>query len=139
MKKTTLCSALLLLFLSSCNEEPENNEDKLRNFYSWYITVNDTTAGREAVSRDTMEKYCTKAFLKNSYDDTDIDYDPVLSAQDCDKEWVTTLTVTKATQTREKSYRVSFLLDKENKSHNIVVTMGKEKGAWKIDHVQDNE
>jgi hypothetical protein len=138
MKKMALCSALLLL-LASCNQPEENIEAKIRDFYSWYIIVNDTTDGKN-VSKDTLAKYCTERYLEKFYNDSDIDYDPIISAQDFDKKWVNTLTIAKATAGRDKIYRVSFLTDEKNKiSHNIVVTMGKEDGAWKIDYVQANE
>ncbi len=138
--KTFIKYTFPLLLLSSCTQQQDENiEEKLRNFYAYYITVNDGTSGK-AASKDTLEKYCTRAFLQKIYSDTDIDYDPIISGQDFDKEWVKTLTVTKATAKRDKIYRVSFLWDaKEMKSHNIVVTMGKEAGKWKIDYVQDNE
>jgi len=138
MKNILTCLAMLLL-LCACNQPEENIEAKIRDFYTWYIIVNDTTDGKN-IPKDTLEKYCTSAYLDRIAHDTDIDYDPILSSQDYDKKWVNTLTIAKATAGREKIYRVSFLTDEKKKiSHNIVVTMGKEDGLWKIDYVQANE
>lgn len=92
----------------------------------------------EKFSRDTLAKYCTQGFLQRSYDDTDIDYDPVIMGQDYNAEWTKTLIVSKATPGREKIYRVSFQTDAKHNSHNIVVTMAKEDREWKIEDVTDN-
>jgi len=89
--------------------------------------------------KDSIEKYCTRSFAKTFLHNSDIDYDPITSTQDYDKNWTNSLMISKATQDRQKIYRVSFLTDdKEKISHNIVVTMGKEGGEWKIDLVKDN-
>jgi len=136
MKTTFLFCALALLLLS-CTDPAENNEEKLRNFYSWYISYNDTSTA--PLPKDSIEKYCTRSFANNFLQNSGLDYDPITSTQDYDKNWTNSITVSKATQDRQKIYRVSFLTDdKEKISHNIVVTMGKEGGEWKIDLVKDN-
>jgi hypothetical protein len=135
MKTTCFCAMALLL--ASCAATEENNEEKLRSFYAWYITYRDTTSA--PVPKDSIEKYFTKSFIKDFIQATDLDYDPITSTQDYDKQWVNSIMVSKATQDRQKIFRVSFLTDdKEKISHNIVVTMGKEQGEWKIDLVKDN-
>ncbi|GAA4469655.1 hypothetical protein GCM10023093_29490 [Nemorincola caseinilytica] len=131
---------LLPVLLCACEDTAhESNEEKLKRFYTYYITENDRREPNEQFSRDTLMKYCTRGFLARSYDDTDIDYDPVISGQGYDTKWTRTLTVTKATQGREKEYRVSYQTDAQHNSHNIVVTMAKEDGEWKIDDVVDNK
>lgn len=135
MKTACLCCATALL-LASCSQPQENNEEKLRNFYAWYISYNDTS--RVMVPKDSIEKYRTKSFIKTFLHNPELDYDPITSTQDYDKSWTNSIMVSKATQDRQKIYRVSFLIDdKEKISHNIVVTMGKEHGEWKIDLVKD--
>ncbi len=137
--KKTLSTAVAVLLAMGCAGPEEDVEAKLRNFYSWYITTNDTLKTGK-VSADTLEKYITAAYRERIASDSELDYDPILSAQDYDKKWVNTLTVSKATAGREKIYRVSFLTDEKEKiSHNIVVTMNKEHGEWKIDYVEANK
>jgi hypothetical protein len=140
MKKILLYALPMLLLCSCLDKQEEDIEAKIKHFYTWYITVNHGKDGK-TTSSDSLKKYCTEFFLTTVVNDTDLDYDPILSRDDkFNKEWVNTLMVTKATEKRDKIYRVSFLTDtKEMKSHNMVVTMGKEDGEWKIDYVKDNE
>lgn len=137
MKKTFI-AAITWLAVAGCAGPDENVEAKLQHFYTWYITTNDTLKTGK-VSADTLKKYITTAYRERIATDSELDYDPLLSAQDYDKKWVNTLTISKATAGREKIYRVSFLTnEKEKISHNIVVTMNKEHGEWKIDYVEAN-
>lgn len=138
MKKIFFAAVAVLLAMGCAGPE-EDVEAKLQHFYAWYITTNDTLKTGK-VSADTLEKYITAAYRERIAGDSELDYDPLLSAQDYDKKWVNTLTVSKATAGREKIYRVSFLTDEKEKiSHNIVVTMNKENGEWKIDYVEANK
>ncbi len=137
MKKTFI-AAITWLAIAGCAGPEEDVEAKLKHFYSWYISTNDTLKTGK-VSADTLEKYITAAYRERIATDSELDYDPLLSAQDYDKKWVNTLTISKATAGREKIYRVSFLTnEKEKISHNIVVTMNKEHGEWKIGYVEAN-
>lgn len=138
MKKTFIATVLWLA-IAGCAGPEEDVPAKLQHFYLWYITTNDTLKTGK-LSADTLEKYITAAYREQIAGDSELDYDPLLSAQDYDKKWVNTLTVSKATAGREKIYRVSFLTnEKEKISHNIVVTMNKEHGEWKIDYVEANK
>ncbi len=138
MKKTFI-AAIVWLAVAGCAGPEENVEAKLHHFYTWYITTNDTLKTGK-VSADTLGKYITTTYRERIAADSELDYDPLLSAQDYDKKWVNTLTISKATAGREKIYRVSFLTDEKEKiSHNIVVTMNKEHGEWKIDYVEANK
>jgi hypothetical protein len=136
--KKTFIAATMWLAVAGCAGPEEDVAAKLQHFYSWYISTNDTLKTGK-VSADTLEKYITTAYRERIASDSELDYDPLLSAQDYDKKWVKTLTISKATAGREKIYRVSFLIDEKEKiSHNIVVTMNKEHGEWKIDYVEAN-
>jgi hypothetical protein len=138
--KKYLALALPMVLLCACLEQEEENvEAKIKTFYTYYISV-DAEKNSLGASQDSLKKYCTKEFLKRRTSNPDRSFDGVTFTENFSKDWVNTITVAKATERRDKIYRVSYLWDaKEKKSHNIVVTMGKEAGEWKIDDVRENE
>ncbi len=136
MKKIyALLPAMLLL---SCTDvQHENNEEMLQRFYSWYVHQSASASVRFSVNEDSLNLYCTKSFLKNSFQDSALDYDPLLSAEKYSDYWATNIMTGRLEDSRIKMYRVSFQTDKHFHTHNIAVTLAKEKGRWKIDYVKE--
>jgi hypothetical protein len=136
MKKKLLF--LPAIWLLGCAEtQHESNEVTLQRFYRWYVRQAASVPSRFSINDDTLKQYCTKSFLKNSFHDSALDYDPLLSAEKFNKFWATNIMTGRLEDSRVKMYRVSFQTDKQFHSHNIAVTLAKENGLWKIDYVKD--
>jgi hypothetical protein len=73
----------------------DNREEKasqtLKEFYTVYISACDNLESPKAMD-SIRNKYLTKALL-NKLEDPELDYDPILQAQDCDKETIQTLEI----------------------------------------------
>lgn len=135
--KRILLPLLPAVLLGGCvAQDHEENMVRLRRFYQYYITEVGTN-GRGGVSRDTLEKYCTRRFLEHSYADTTLDFDPLTSDDRCKAEWAKTVMVMQAHEGTQKEYRISYLTDKQYNSHNFMVILGKENKEWKIDLVKE--
>ena|SRR5688572_13519436 len=67
---------------------------RLKEFYVNYITES-SKAKVDVRTIDLIKrKYCTVRFL-NKIEEGDLDYDPILNAQDCDIKWLETLSIVK--------------------------------------------
>ena len=145
------------LFDVSCgNGKVNNNRDKarssadvsntadadettqtLKSFYTWYISrVFDSLAKEEQI-RDTLDKYCTVAFLNSFRNDSELDVDPFTHTQDVDQDWRKTLAVNKISKGDSMVYSVGFFGHFDNKMYNVKVSLKKDGLAWKIDGVSD--
>lgn len=135
--KTMLLLSAALISLASCRRSGEHNEERLRHFYTWYISYNDSAT--HAPPQDSIKKYCTASFIKNVLKDTEIDYDPITSTQEYHRKWAKSLLVSKATPDEDATYQVTFPAgDNESTAHHLVVTMNEENGEWKIDLVKNS-
>ncbi len=89
----------------------------LKSFYTLYITENAKNQPNEKLLSTIKHKYCSEKLLqKLSLEE--LDYDPFLNAQDCDIEWLKTLSVIKESKSKNK-YVVSFV-DNFSKKRNKI-------------------
>ncbi len=76
-----------------------NSDDKeivemLKTFYKEYITENDKMPLNELKISIIKKKYCTKKLLEKIAKD-DLDYDPLVNAQDISQYYLKTMKITK--------------------------------------------
>jgi uncharacterized protein DUF3828 len=156
--KIRICHLLVVcLFVVSCNNDKANKSrdqnpvsvnsssttgadetaQTLKSFYTWYISNAFDSMPKEEQIWDTLDKYCTAAFLDNIRNDSELDADPFTHTQDVDEDWRKTLEVNKVGRGDSMVYSVGFLSHYENKMYNVKVSLKKDAGGWKIDGVSD--
>jgi len=130
------CRRLLIAFLLAAlnsvahAQEKDRVANELRAFYDYYILAN---AGPiKPFSKDTLERYCCKAFLHKMNTDKELDVDPILWVQDYDSSWVKTLQISRVGEGAIKKYKFCFFDNYERKNICITVSLKKEEGRWKI-------
>lgn len=148
MKTKMLMSFFTLGFMLfstfSCkSNQPQNNfSDEqilgmLKSFYTSYI-IEDSKMPTNYEKLDSIKsKYCTANLLnkiENQFKKQELDYDPFLNAQDCDIEWLKTLTIRKDTK-KSNLYYVSYADNYNNTKITIRLIVVKEKECYKIDSV----
>lgn len=108
----------------------------LKEFYTYYIIENSKMPRNEKSIDKIKTKYCTTSFLnKISYEE--LDFDPFLNTQDCQTEFLKSLSITKRAG-EFNSYMVSYM-DEYNKTKiTIELTVVIEKGGFKIDSILPN-
>lgn len=157
MRKILLL-ALFSIILASGNNYSQNkpSEEKqiiktLRTFYREYFLEetktkidNDGTVGigTDYVKIELLKnKYCTKNFLiklEKAFAN-DLDYDPLVNAQDFDMKDYETLKINRDKR-KKNVYHVSFgyfEYDKKNIQPPIKMVIVKDKGMYKIDSIID--
>lgn len=102
----------------------------IRGFYSAYITACDEMPAR---LEEVKEKYCTARLLK-ALGKEELDYDPFLNAQDCDRSWIATLSVKRDTEEHDL-YHVQYKDTSSQESIRLKLRLKHESGAYKIDKV----
>jgi hypothetical protein len=118
----------------------EDVKDMLKGFYTTYITMCESGAGSsyEEKIAALSKQYCTDSLwgaIQQKFATYELDYDPFLSAQDCDIESLKTLSVKKDNQT-ENVYIVSYVFNSYNPDTiEINLTVVKEKGGIKINNI----
>jgi len=129
--------ALILIQISvyGCNAPQANHADqqiisRLKTFYTEYIIQMEKLPDK--TKTDSLKlAYCTSDLLQ-TIESQQLDYDPFLKAQDCDKEWLKTLTISK-NHDREGEYRIGFLDSFKGETTEIIVKVVSENGVYKID------
>lgn len=127
-------AAVLLVFAGYANGQALKDPVALRigAFYRYYILVHDNPNPRMTISKDTMRKYCSAGFLARMRLDKELDVDPVVHAQDYDKEWLKTLAVVRISDGTTKQYCVTWWYAYASKTDSLFVSLKKEAGDWKI-------
>lgn len=107
-------------------------EEVTRHFYNWYFSAHFPNPKRANMA--AFRKYVTQSFLKRA---TAPDVDAVLfiDAQDTDQTWANNFTVSTATIHGPKA-TVSVALNGKEMKYNLLVTLTREGGVWKIDDVK---
>jgi len=81
----------------------------LKEFYTLYITECDKMPLNEQNIMALKNKYFTSEFL-TKWDDAELDYDPVVNAQDYDQNWIKTLEINPVAE-RNNTYRICYHYD----------------------------
>ena len=127
-----LVSFCLLTFNATAQFNNDSISQRFKAFYTYYIIENDKPLPNNGVSKDTLKKYFTSSFLKKMHNDKELDYDPIVHAQDYDKEFVKTLKVAKLADSNPKKYCVSYWYEFAKKTDSLIIYVANEAGNWKI-------
>ncbi|MDR2917521.1 MAG: YbjP/YqhG family protein [Tannerella sp.] len=102
----------------------------LKDFYTHYIIECDKMPvnGQNIVA--LKNKYFTTEFLKK-WDEIELDYDPVLNAQDYNKDWIKTLEIN-SVPSQKDVYEVCYSI----KENCIRLSVIKKDGIYLIDNIQ---
>ena len=115
MRKTVIILSVIALILNACGQtKSKTPEQTLKEFYTQHITVCDEMSMSDKSKKEEFltkkskieEEFLTKEF-RRKLDIAELDYDPFLDAQDCDKEWIKTLEITQITE-QENMYKVCY-------------------------------
>src|ERR1700744_5396963 len=127
MIKRSILLWIILFSVTVCAQvQPESEASRLARFYKYYIVQNDRLPVNHPVSRDTLRKYCAASFLKKIRNDKELDYDPIVHANDFDSSFVKTLKVINLDASANK-YGVTYWYDYEKKYDTIIVFVAKEQ------------
>ena len=127
----------LLVIPISCESQQKNNnnrespEETLINFYTEYLTLCDEIPIN---SSEVEKKYVTVSLLKKISDlrkDYLLDFDPYINAQDCDSQWLKSLTIINNPHEKNVFY-VSYFTFYEESYNTIKIIVGREEGKYKI-------
>jgi hypothetical protein len=127
----------IVLFIG-CGQVKTQSSDEvkmLKDFYTSYITECSQYPAATAIeaANAIKQKYCTIRFLKNM-EKQDLDYDPFLNAQDCDREWIKSLSISKDTET-ENMYNISYKDISNDDQITVKLIVVKEADGFKIDEI----
>lgn len=138
-------AAIMIFFYSCCNSAQNNTSedqqirDMLKEFYTSYMTQ--ISEGKDLkTARAIPKKYCTIGLLKAIENDKELDYDPLLSAQDADVVWLKTLSIKKNIEI-PNGYIITYESTSkyDNEKASIKLTVVKEKDGYKIDSVESED
>lgn len=152
MKTNKLYYLLLVLAIAiqSCGQSVNNKISKLpeavnknekaiqtvKEFYTLYISACDNPDGNNENTLDSLKnKYLTTRLLnKLKNPDLELDADPILAAQDCDKNCIKTLDVEPETG-KMNIYNVCYTWLSDNKKICIKLLLTEENGNYLIDDI----
>ncbi|MDR3142339.1 MAG: YbjP/YqhG family protein [Tannerellaceae bacterium] len=147
MKKRNLNYVLLALaiVILSCGQKAksktsvtqvDNREERaiqtLKEFYAAYISECDNLNGNLETMASIRNKYLTKT-LRNKLEEQELDYDPIIQAQDCDKQTITTLEINP--EPGRNVYNVCYTFPYDNQKICIKLFLMEEKGSYLIDDI----
>jgi hypothetical protein len=123
------------------NQKVEFSESEIKKmikeFYTAYITQSqDTISPNKNIEKlDSISQiYCTKTLLdsiKNEFENNELDYDPIINAQDSHPEMLKTMMINK--NKKADKYNVMFLSDTYDSSFEEVnISIVKEGNKYKI-------
>jgi len=129
---------ILVLVCFSCSAtafaqtDTKATAESIKRFYCYYMIESDNPPPHKEVSKDTLRKYFSVSFLKKMRTDRELDYDPIVHAQDYDKEFVKTLKVSKCGDGSDGKFCISYWYEADKKYDSLYVYVIREAGAWKI-------
>jgi hypothetical protein len=130
--------SIILFFSSNLIAQPKvipSEEQQiikmLRSFYTIYITENSKENSDEKMLQALKKNTCTNNLLHNI---KGLDYDPFLSAQDCDNNYLKTLTIKKNPK-GTNLFKISYMDGYSKKPLVIGLTVVKLKDGYKIDSI----
>lgn len=105
----------------------------LKTFYVIYISEN----AKESINKKRIniikKKYVTEKLL-NKIEKEELDYDPIINAQDCDVQWSKTLEITNDCK-KSQIYIVSYIDVYSKRKNTIKLFIIKEFGYFKISNI----
>jgi len=129
-----------MIFVTSCSRAQSssfsNGQDAvnmIKEFYKNYIMENAKTTNNTERINELKRKYCTEKLLDKMAKD-ELDYDPILNAQDCDIKWLNTLSVTKDSLKMNR-YTVSYIDNYSKRKNTVRLLVVKEHSIFKIDAI----
>jgi hypothetical protein len=144
---------MLMVVIQSCGQnskstistivEVDEKEEKaiqtLKAFYTMYISACDnSTESSEENLTSLRNKYLTKTLLnKLNNPDLELDADPILDAQDCDKNCIETLEI-KSEAGQKNIYNVCYVWPSDNKKICIKLLLINENGNFLIEDILNN-
>jgi hypothetical protein len=112
----------------------ENAIQTLKEFYTAYISACDSPGSSKAMD-SIRKKYLTKALLNKLEDpELELDYDPILQAQDCDKGTIQTLEIEPETGQRNV-YNVCYTWPSANQITCIKLLLTEDGETYLIDDI----
>jgi hypothetical protein len=105
----------------------------LKEFYTNYINENSKMPRNEKNIDKIKRKYCTNNLI-NKINNEELDFDPFLNAQDCQEEFLKTLSINKGAGEFD-TYVVSYMDDYSKTKITIELTVVIEKDGFKIDSI----
>lgn len=133
--KLDLKSQALLVWVGQQPHKADSPEEVTRKFYNWYFSANFPNPKRSNMA--TFRKYVTQSFLKRATA-PDVESLLFIDAQDTDSTWATNFTVSNATMHSQRA-TVQVALNGKEMKYNLLVTLKREGGVWKIDDVKGSE
>lgn len=140
---------LIVLFLSAvfsvsalaqkAKKDQEAKINMLKAFYTEYITESSKEPADAKKIDAIKKKYCTAKFLKEldaKMAAGELDYDPFVSAQDFDINWLKSLKIEPSVTFNV--FRVSYDMNFEDEPALIRPIVGWEKGKFKIDGIKND-
>ncbi len=113
------------------NKEEEKAIHTLKEFYIAYISACDKIPQAFNTLASLKNKYLTKKLIRK-LKTADLDYDPILNAQDCDESWVKTLEI-KPVLGQKNVYDVCYSYD--NNKNCIRLILINKNGNYLIDDI----
>lgn len=105
--------------------------ETLKAFYKEYITENDEMPVNEKNIDFIKKKYCTHGLIEKIKKD-DLDYDPLVNAQDISREFLKTMKITKDSK-KANTYVVCFHNEYNKIPFCVKLLVLKTKEGFKID------
>ncbi len=145
----SLITLLALIALAAASEAADSArsstatpEATIRGFYQWYVTA--LVANRDPMKqRGEMRRFATERLLKEidkmkkGRDGLNGDY--FVDAQDFDEQWAKKIVVSNV-KIQGANATAHVLLDgPEGMRKKLLVQLGNDAGAWKIDKVQGRD
>ncbi|MDR2496627.1 MAG: YbjP/YqhG family protein [Tannerellaceae bacterium] len=124
---------LLTLLCAGCKAQSRDEQaiNMLNEFYRAYISLCDTSASEDQ-RQALLHKYCTENCLRE-LEAADLDYDPIVDAQDCDAAWLRSLAVGKV-HGQAKLFEVSYTAPYSGKIV-IRLALSEERNGLKINSI----
>jgi hypothetical protein len=117
----------------SGNGKEEKAIQRLKEFYTAYISCCDNPDGDLKTLSSLRNKYFTKPLLEK-LENSCPDYDPVIQAQDCDANWIKTIEIEPDTE-RQNVYAVSYISTYNNEKTRIRLLLADDNGNYLIDDI----
>ena len=126
----------LTVIVYSIGCQTKNEEEKklsmLRTFYTNYITA--ISEGPIESSDSIRNSFCTQSLITQINKDDNLDYDPLINAQDADKRSLKTLKIRRDSLLKDW-YIVKYSENHSQQTVKIKLMVVKENDNYKIDSI----